>query len=163
MHTVLIYIKKQCSIQRGLTVLLFVILSLGFEPKPSIKAFPRGGEHRAAECKWVACMCTGMYSEPAGLHETCTSWPTVHTSMSKKDTHKKHARTDAHTPSCFKTHLPILEGRNLPALKIDMIRERSRAAAEREHAGRGGRWQLVAWISASQTGPMAILHTPCPV
>lgn len=90
MHTVLIYIKKQCSIQRGLTVLLFVILSLGFEPKPSINALPRGGEHRAAECKWVACMCTGMYSEPAGLHETCTSWPTVHTSMSKKDTHKKH-------------------------------------------------------------------------
>lgn len=57
--------------------------------------------------------------------------------MSKKDTHKKHARTDAHTPSCFKTHLPILEGRNLPALKIDMTRERSRAAAEKGACRKG--------------------------
>lgn len=72
MHTVLIYIyiKKQCSIQRGLTVLLFVILSLGFEPKPSINALPRGGEQRAAECKWVACMCTGMYSAAVTLTGT---------------------------------------------------------------------------------------------
>jgi len=57
--------------------------------------------------------------------------------------------------------LPILEGGNQPALKIDMRRERSSAAAEGEHAGRVGRWQLVVWITASQTGPMAILHAPC--
>lgn len=76
---------------------------------------------------------------------------------------RKTKKKNTHTPSCSTTHLPVLEGRNQPALKIDMRRERSRAAAEGEHAGRGGRWQLVAWISASQTGPMAILHTPCPV
>lgn len=89
-------------------------------------------------------------------------WPTVHSSMSKKDKTKQKKNT-RNTPSCSTTHLPVLEGRNQPALKIDMRRERSRAAAEGEHAGRGGRWQLVAWISASQTGPMAIPHTPCSV
>lgn len=43
-----------------------------------------------------------------------------------------------------------------------MRREGSCAATEGEHAGRGGRWQLVAWITAYQTGPMAILHTLLP-
>lgn len=51
-------------------MLLFVILSLGFEPKPSINALPWGGEQRAAECKWVACMCTGMYSAAVTLTGT---------------------------------------------------------------------------------------------
>lgn len=75
---------------------------------------------------------------------------------------QRRQRQQKPSPSCFTTHLPVLEGRNQPALKIDMRGERSRAAAEGEHAGRGGRWQLVAWISASQTGPMAILRTLCP-
>ena len=64
-------------------------------------------------------------------------------------------------PYCSTTRLPVLEGRNQPALKIDMRSERNHAVVEGEHAGRGGRWQLVVWISASQTGPTAILHPPC--
>lgn len=91
--------------------------------------------------------------------ETCTYWPTAHSSMSKNDKKKKGQK---YTPSCSTKRLPVLEGRNQPALKIDLRRERSCAAAEGEHAGRGGGWQLVAWIIASQTGPMAILHTLCP-
>lgn len=83
---------------------------------------------------------------------------TAHSSMSKKDNQKNNNNNN--TPSCSTTHLPVLEGRNQPALKIDMRGERSRAAAEGERAGRGGRWQLVAWISASQTGPVAIPHAP---
>lgn len=59
-------------------------------------------------------------------------------------------------------HLPVLEGRYQPALKIDATEERGCAAAEGENAEIRGRWQLVAWISASQTGPMAILRFPCP-
>lgn len=131
----------------------------GFEPKPSISQFPwveiRQQPHANG---WNACVqectvwCDVKRDERRCVKRTHVS-ATVDSSMSKKD---------KNTPSCSTTHMPVLEGRNQPALKIDMRRERSRAAAEGEHAGRGGRWQLVAWISASQTGPMAILHTRCP-
>lgn len=73
---------------------------------------------------------------------------------------KKQSKTSP--PSRFSTHLPVLEGRNQPVLKIDMTEESGCAAVEGEHAEMRGRWQLVAWISASQTGPMAILRSPCP-
>lgn len=43
-----------------------------------------------------------------------------------------------------------------------MTEEGGCAAVEGEHAEIRGRWQLVAWISASQTGPMAMLRRPCP-
>lgn len=120
-------------------------------------------QQRAAECK---CECVHVYRNVQcsvtltgtnrGVQSMCTNWLTAHSSMSQKDNKKT-------LTFLFHNTLPVLEGRNQSALKIDMRGERSRAAAEGEHAGRGGRWQLVAWISASQTGPMAILHTLCPV
>lgn len=39
-----------------------------------------------------------------------------------------------------------------------MREKRSCAVVEGKCTGRGGRWQLVVWISAFQTGPMAIPH-----
>lgn len=60
------------------------------------------------------------------------------------------ARTHTHLPLCSTTRLPVLEGRNQPALKIDMRRETSRAAAEGEDAGRGGK---MATASVAQCFP----------
>lgn len=64
------------------------------------------------------------------------------------------------SPSRFSMHLPVLDGRYQPALKIDMTEERGCAAVEGEHAVNQ---RKMAWIRASQTGPMAILRFPCPV
>lgn len=45
------------------------------------------------------------------------------------------------SPSRFSMHLPVLDGRYQPALKIDMTEERGCAAVEGEHAEIRGRWR----------------------
>lgn len=117
----------------------------GFETKPSINRLPRGPTTESSRMQmWrgVACVweCTVLWRYRAhqqGFETFCTSWPTA-TIAYLTQTHTKNP----HTLSCSTTHMPILEGRNQPALKIDMKGEEPRSSG-RGASRKGGRWQLV--------------------
>lgn len=141
--------------------MLFIISLFDIEPKPSISYLPWGQEQRVAKCKCESMLVCRNAQWAEAWTSTSKGLQNVGNVLYYAFERHKQQQPKKPSPSCFTTHSPILEGRNQPGLKIDMREERSRTAAEGEHVGTCGRWQLVAWISATQAGPTAILHSPC--